>query len=212
MDLDTALENFKRHLSTQEQLTSQELKGYLRKSEKMSFRFFLISFLEFATWAFLNFILLVFFQDDIPKSFSEFPIIGVIEKINLVVTALFVALFFYRFKKISTTYDLSEHINSKIKLKVLTYIYVQYNLFVFSIVFLLSCFWEINNNSEISILLKDNAANYLIAYLICFALCLLFIYLIKYLYKFLFGKHIIQLKKLRWELKKTPPNLSIKEG
>lgn len=200
MDLDSALENFKKDLSAQERLGSEELKEYVAKSKSTSFRFFLISFIEFAIWAFINLILLIFFQDDLPKSFTDFPILVVIEMINYVVTAIFIIAFFYRFRKISAMNDLSRHIDSKIKLKLLTYIYIKYNLLVFSIVFLLSSFWEINNNEEVTLLLKNNSANYLIAYVLSIGFCALFVFFIRYIYKVLFGKQVMRLRDLKNEL------------
>lgn len=199
MDLDTSLNLLKERLSRTEKFDNESISTIISKSKKSSFRFFLISFLEFGIWAVLNMVFTVSFKDITPRSFVDFPIIVVIEKLNILVTALFVIVFYLRYRSVSTSKNTFQHISLLYRLKLTAHYYITYNLGVFVLTFLLSFFWEINNNPNVVALLDSLHAR-AIAYFLGVVLCLIFVLGIKYVYSKIFGRSLKTLSKIRKEM------------
>lgn len=196
MNIDKSLNLLKKKLSETEQIDRKSIKVIIQNSKRTSLRFLWISIIEFFIWIIANVLFLVFFNEKTPQSFTDFTIIVVLEKLNYFVTIIFIVMFYYRYKSISIFKDISRHIESVYNLKILTYQYVIYNLCMFAIVFLLSSFWEINNNEELSFL-DNNIYNKILAYIFSAILCLILTLGLKWVYQKLFGKKLRELLKIR---------------
>lgn len=165
-------------------------------------KLFVFSMLEFALWGVLGIVLQVYFQKDIPESFLQFKPLIILEKINYLVLAVFIAAFLWSYNTIKTNIGVREMLSRILQSKQLVTYYVNYNIIVFGITFLTSFVWELFNNEQLVVLLQ-NKHGLVIPGLIVFgtALTLILTVLVHKAYMFFYERFILSFNTLLKNLK-----------
>lgn len=165
-------------------------------------KLFVFSMLEFALWGVLGIVLQVYFQKDIPESFLQFKPLIVLEKINYLVLAVFIAAFLWSYNTIKTNIGVREMLSRILQSKQLVTYYVNYNIIVFGLTFLTSFVWELFNNQQLVGLLQ-NKHGLVIPGLIVFGIALTYILtvLVHRGYMFFYERFILNFNTLLKNLK-----------
>ncbi len=197
MDLDLLKKNWKEidfAIEQKDKPSIQEFKGQksIFTAKTITKKLFRFSLIEFSIWGVAAILLQYYFKELTPQSFIEFEPLIYIEKLNIVVLLVFLAMFFWNFKTINVLNDIKLLITKILRTKNVVIGYITYNLFIFNLTFLVSFIWELKNNKEIEVILQNETSlTFLGLIAIGTIVSILLTFLIHRAYYFFYGKFIL---------------------
>lgn len=207
MDLDLLKKNWKEIDFAIEQKVKpviQEFKGQksIFTAKTITKKLFRFSIIEFSIWGVAAIWLQYYFQELTPQSFMEFEPLIYIEKLNIIILFVFLALFLWSFNTINTVNNIKFLITKILRTKNVVKSYITYNLFIFNLTFLVSFIWELKHNKEIGVILQNETSlTFAVLMAIGAIVSILFTFFIYKAYYFFYGNFILNFNQIAQNLK-----------
>jgi len=208
-ELDLLKKHWKKEESTFEQVSDKQIYSMIHKTSSSIVKWiFIISIIEFVLWSLLSFFIS---EGDLIKQFNEYHVEHIMTPV-LIIGYVGLAYFFYQFyinyRKISTTDNVQQLINSILRTRKKVYQYVWFNILYAIISSIIVLCVQFNYDPRVIALLNtaEDSSRTFIVYAIYIAVVVVFLAIfagfIWLFYRLLYGFLLKRLYKNYQELKK----------